>query len=182
MPAFRVRVVLTGPAGGAWVATHYMDVATSVNADSAVVNVGAFWDDVSPFICNTTSWETESEVVEYASPSTVTAFHQTTAESGVGGLSSHPVPLASQGLIRWRTSTLVGNRRVLGKTYIPSIPEGRSDIDGGLEAFTQVGLRDAGINLQVQGLVIASRAADLFAPVTGTDVWDQFAVLRSRRD
>lgn len=182
MPAFRVRTVLTGPAGSPWVATHYLDTATSVNADSAVVNVGAFWDDVSPLICNSTTWETEAEVVEYATPLTITAFHQTTPESGAGGVAANPVPLASQGLIRWRTETIVGNKRVLGKTYIPSIPENRSDVDGGVEAFTVVGLRDAGIALQVQGLVIASRAADVFAPVTGTDVWEEFAVLRSRRD
>lgn len=95
------------------------------------------------------------------------------------------LPPQTQLLCRLLTPTFVGGRRIRGRIFIP----------GQLELFNSVvGQPDAGLRTGVEDnledfitavsndLVVYSRTHHAFSAVNSVSVWNQWAVLRSRRD
>lgn len=182
MPAHRLTSVMTGTAGGPWVSQQWIDAGTTPDANDAADAVRLFWSGVSGLIGSGVTIQVEAEVPLFSDPATPTSVASTLSApiSTAGGTAV--LPPATQGLVRLRTGTFNGTRRVLGKIYIPYMTE-ESCVAGGTMWPDAAGVIDgAAEDLRAAGLVVASRALNVFAPVTGTDVWNQFAVLRSRRD
>jgi hypothetical protein len=90
--------------------------------------------------------------------------------------------------IQWRTGTVVGGRRLLGRTFIVPLLASAFDPDGTLNPAIIAQVQDAAEDLvttstsAAAALSVWSRTASLVAPVTSVVVPDQATVLRSRRD
>lgn len=182
MPAYRVQVEFTGLSGSPYLATHYIDQASAASPDVAVTAVGQFWGAIDGFLNSGLAWATLPEVPQYDSPSQVTEVNVRPTVTGGGGTNDVELPTATQALIRWRTNVFNGNRRVLGKTFVPGVTINALNTNGRPNAQLLLVLNDAAAALSAAGLVVASRALDVFAPTIGGDAWPEFAVLRSRRD
>lgn len=182
MPAYRAQAELTGLAGSPWLSTFYFDSAFMATPGAAVATVANFFDALDPLMSNSVDWATLPEVVRYTTPDTITDFFATEQIFGGGERAEDPLPTQTQGLIRWRTDTIVNNRRVLGHTYVPGATEVSSGIDGmPIPSYVTV-LQNAADILVTSSLMIASRVGNVFAPVTSRDIWSNWAVLRGRRD
>lgn len=181
MPAYRVRVGWTGLSGAPYLSTFYVGTGTVPDPQGAITVVDGFLNGIDTYVSNSLSWTTETEVFTFSTPDTVTAVTATIPSTGPGIGSGDQLPHASQGLVRWATNTLVGNRRVKGRTFLPGMLETNCNSIGGLAPSMITGVTAAAA-LLAPYLVIPSRTANLFAPVAGSSVWGQFAVLRSRRD
>lgn len=178
----RVRTVFTGVAGTPWYSNLYFgDTSLPADAHAAVVD---FWALIGPYIHTSVDWTVESEVTVLSiltgQPTSQTSVG---AISGGGTASGQPLPWATQGLLRARTEAYANGRNVRGRIFIPGLTEdaqsqGRPEPAVGplmVTAAEQLLLTDA-------TWVVWSRKNQIQPEVTSVDFWQEWAVLRSRRD
>jgi hypothetical protein len=179
----RTRTTLNGTQGSPYVMTHYFEGSGGTAASAAAAAVVAFMNALDAGITDQLVWEVESEVTELTEAGLIVASHTTAGGTGVGAAASEPLPIASQGLIQWRTGTYLGGREIRGRTFVPGLTSGAND-DGRVAASTVTFLEGAGELLLAQPVVpvVWSRKHQNSIPISGVTVWSQFAMLTSRRD
>lgn len=194
MAISRIRTVMTGVEGGPYFTNMYFQGVASQTVIDAVT---AFWAEIDEHLPVNTAVVVEGQfpVLDEATGDTISL------ETLLSG--SHPVAniaermaLATQGLIRLTTDGLVNNRRVEGRTFIPSGNEVDNNL-GTTSAAYRSSVATAHFNLigavsATNPLVVWSRpfeGSPTVDPrvgsshlVTGSLVNDQWSVLRSRRD
>lgn len=180
---WRVRTAITGGPGGAELSTHYFDTSAGTAQDAADA-VRAFWADCSGVIDGSYHFTVEPLVYTIDLTTGQAIATTTTSTTAVtGGSGTDPLPPATQALIRWHTGAFTGGRELIGKTYIPGMVENYNA--AGIPTSTLLTtLTTACNNLGSGGppnLVIWSRKHHLTAPAGLGSVWNQWAVLRSRR-
>lgn len=97
-----------------------------------------------------------------------------------------PIPPSNQMLIRWRTGFYQAGREVRGRSFIPGIRE-TTTTEGVIPTATVNGFNTA-LTTWLNALP-AGRTLQIWSPTQGTatnvnsvSVWNELAVLRSRRD
>lgn len=185
----RVRTVLTGLVQGGGVSTIYLRSEASKDPNTAISVVNAFWEAARSGISSQVSIAVQNTVDEIDGTGALVQQYVGTAVPGKqGGAAGATLPPATQGLLRMTTPTVVGGRRLRGRLFIPGPVSGP---EGGVTAPEQAYINDinaagagliAGAEAAQQRWVVWSRKNASYAPVTGTTVWNKYAVLRSRRD
>lgn len=135
---------------------------------------------------------TSGKVLDDTTGNLVDTWSDNTTQSAAGSGSGQPVPNASQALIRLRTLTIVRNRMLQGRIYLPGLVAGATaggEITGAAAAVI-VDYANAAVATDI-GLVIWSRPlkdddGNVLAPgtsavVTGVTLWNELAVQRKRR-
>lgn len=186
---YRVRTVFDGMQGAPWLNTLYFDQGGGT-AQQAVTAVGNFWGAVDALIDSEVNWRTEADVTDI-NPLTgqPTSVIQTTPVTGTGAAVGDALPVATQALVRWRTGFFSNGRERRGRTFVPALVEASGD-NGKLLAASQTTIQTAAAALiaDVNSILVVWSRPDLptlnggFSAVTASSVWEQFAVLRSRRD
>jgi len=181
---FRVRTTFNGLQGAPWLSTMHFDEAGGT-AQQCVNAVGTFWAAVDAFIDSEVDWETEVDV-EQVNPvnGQVTGLVSTTRANATGGVTGEALPVASQGLMRWRTGVFVAGREIRGRTFIPGLTELAND-NGRPVAAAISGFNSAAIGLITDAnsvFQIWSKANGQAQNVSAGSAWSEFAILRSRRD
>lgn len=195
---WRVQTQLSGPAiVGGGISTMFFDGAgLAVDAHSAVAS---FWQAIPTLVMGDNAGsvlgeialvrETDGQILQIESAPPVAIDF-----TGTGEVSS----LATQGLIRWRTSAFVDGREIRGRTFIPGPPEA-FNVGGRPNASYMTALNDAAAALgddPNSTLVVWRRPrpeqdppdpekparVGTFAVVTAVSAWQEWATLRSRRD
>lgn len=95
------------------------------------------------------------------------------------------LPRYVQGLVRWRTGEYIGGREIRGRTNIPLRPESINTAAGTPDpAFltSQDTKAAALIASATSTLVVWSKKNGSWSIVTSGGTWNQWSVLRSRRD
>lgn len=180
---YRVRFTFDGVQGSPYLATHYFSEALG-SAQQAATAAGTFWNSLEPVMASALNWSLERDVSHVnAATGQTTAVTQVNANSGVGSAGAGPLPFANQGLIRWRTGVFAGGREIRGRTFIPAPIETMSDEVPTSAYGTVVNPAiTALIGDANSTLVIWSRVNGVEEDVTSGDLWNSWAVLRSRRD
>lgn len=180
---YRVRVNFSGISGSPYVATHYFEILGGT-AQQAATAVGTFWGAVDNVLSNNLQWDLDTAVYSIdAATGQPFDVVQVTPASGTGGVAGDILSPASQGLISWRTGVFTNGRELRGRTFLPAIPEAQSTgapIAGFITAVSTAAgafIADANSDLQVY-----SRKHGVHASAVGGGVWNEWAVLRSRRD
>lgn len=183
---YKVRARITGVAGSPYWINGFFD-STGVGAADAAVEWAKFIASASNGL--PTGWSltcgSEVQVVEPANGQVIDV--EPIAPSTLAGTTNTPTgPRASQLLMRWKTNNYVNGRRVQGHTNIPITYTSDVGASGAVAGSTQTAWTNK-INGLLTGpagdaFVIWSRAAGEHFAVTNGSVWDQFSVLRSRRD
>lgn len=187
---FRVRTTFEGIQGSPWLNTLYFDDAAGT-AQQAATAAGTFWGAVDALMDSECVWSTEAEVaVINPLNGDLLSVEATTPVTGAGSLVQEALPIATQGLVRWRTGVVTNGREVRGRTFIPALCDASND-NGSVIAATVTAVNLACTNL------LASASAELHIwhrpneltgaagssePVITGTMWTNFAVLRSRRD
>jgi len=91
------------------------------------------------------------------------------------------MPPANQLLIEWRTGTYFGGRELRGRTFLGCLTEDQSNA-GVPFAATLSTVGGLANSLALESMVIYSPTKHQRAGAVSATVWNQFAVLRSRRD
>lgn len=183
MTLYRVRSSWSGGRGGGLLSTMYFDVLPG-SASDANAAVGAFWDDVKGFIANDLTVTTDAAV--YLIDETngqPTSIEAVTPIAVAGSQSAEPLPWANQVLLQWRTGLFSGGRELRGRTFIPGCTE-----TGSTDGLPATGTLSA-VNAAAATLIAdANTELVIYSPTNGTageviagTCWNEFAVLRSRR-
>ena len=183
----RVTTEMQGPPGAPFYTTMYFAGTTEGEASAAVAAVAAFWGDLTAEIAAGTTWTVFGEV-EVVDPVTgnITGTFSDPDVSNAFTNSADPLPWSSQILIRWRTGVFVAGREIRGRTFLPGFTEAASD-NGQVESGVVSGLQTPVDDLLTAasgagGLAVYSPTNGQAALVSNGSVWNQFAILRSRRD
>jgi len=193
----RVRTVFTGVAGAPFYNNLYFDAPdTLAGAQGAVDLVDTAWTTLTSIMAGSLFGTTEADVPVIDIPSGQMIGSYATSPGVIDPTSAaEPLPWATQGLVRLSTADFINGRQVRGRIYVPGLTEA-SQSTGQPNSSTIASLAN------MAAVLVASTAADLFiysrphpdpddpdvtidgvaSLVTGGSGWDQFAVLRSRRD
>lgn len=191
-----VRAISTGVAGSPYYTNLYFN-AEPTNVGIALARVSQFFTDLRPVMRTgiTTNVESEVRVID-PSTGTVTDIVVGAEQAPIAAAAAGSIaPPATQGLIRLQTSGLRLNRQVQGRIFVPGVTVAAVSPTGTAQAAYQTALTDAATALRAATsgvqLVVWSRPRTLTgpvglpgqqSPVTGASAWQNFAVLRSRRD
>lgn len=130
------------------------------------------------------SWQFEDEVrILDTVTGQLQSIEPTTAPPADQGLATlEPVADATQLLVRWRTDTIAGGRRLQGRTYLPGFSIG-SLSDGNVIPSTVSTVTTAANALVGSGYapVVWSRKNGIIASVGSASVWTEWATQRKRR-
>lgn len=182
----RMRTAWTGVQGTPLLSTHYFERVDSGSAASAADAVAALWTGMESCIDNALDWTVEPfvGVIDSATGTLVGVDSIAGGNSGSGASSSETLPFASQGLLTLATGAVVSGRILKGRTFIPGPCEGNND--HGVPDSTYLSTLSAAANDMLTSpdatLLVWSRAHGVAHEVVTYDPWNQWAVLRSRRD
>lgn len=181
---FRIRTIFSGVTGSPWVSTAFFNDTVGTPQD-CVDAVGTFWAAVDALMDSSVTWLTNADVETVDQTNgQVTAVTSTTPASGAGGGGALSLPIAAQGLVRWRTGDYINGREIRGRWFIPGLST-TSNTDGVVTPASVTVIQNAATALIADPdtiLNIWSRANNTARAVTSGSAWNQFAVLRSRRD
>jgi len=186
----RVTSVFAGPqiVGGGFNVMHFDSASDSSAAADAAE---AFWATVGAAMCTGNTVQVNREV-ELISESTgvITGIEDTGAHAVTTGANSNPISPASQGLIRLRTgvyrtsdTTPPRTKEIRGRIFIPAISE--SSCTAGVPDSAIITVWEGALTTLLAAtptLVVWSREHLEEPAVISGSVWNQFAVLRRRRD
>lgn len=177
----------TGYPGSPYYTTIYFGGSTEGEAIAAANAVTALWATLDGFLHVGATINVQDDVpqVDPATGQIIQNFVVTTAAT-VTTVVGEPLPPSNQALVRLRTGDYVAGRELRGRVFIPCQLETGS-LNGSLTVGWMGALDDAFEQLAVTasgagGLVVWSPTHGVASNVTSISVWDQFAILRSRRD
>lgn len=188
----RTAISGVGATGGGLSTLAFEDADEPDDVASLVGHVSDFWSQLcANYLHGDVTFQVESTQARYAA--STGALQEVYGEDGgpshTGVVTGAAAPKASQALIRWKTAQIVGNRLLQGRTFIPGIPAGALTAAGELNATYRVGLAGSAaalIDATNSALVVWSRPTSSRPGSTGlvtvASIWNELAVLRSRRD
>lgn len=173
--------------GGPWVSTLYFGGTTSGEANVAVTSTDLLWTGLESVCQNGLDMTVQTDV-EVVDPATgqITAIFVTAGGSATGSAGGDALPWSTQGLLRWRTGVYYNGREVRGRMFIPAQTESfnvsgvpsaawETDVETAAAAFL-VAAATAG------GHGVYSPTNGVFVPTVAQNAWNEWAILRSRRD
>lgn len=181
----RLRLAWTGP-GGSALSTFYFTESGGTSGDDAASAVEGWVNDVRGVVAN--DWTaTLSGVQGIIDDATGTLVGTTGIGGGFsisGDNSNEKSPLATQGLIQWGTAVVVSGRVLRGRTFIPGVTDASNDEGKPTSGYIS-DINTAASNLISDAssvLRVWSKKHGTSSAATSGGCWNQFAVLRSRRD
>lgn len=180
----KVRTVMTGVAGSPYYSNFYFADADDDAAD-CVAKVRAFWVALNEQlrVGATVTFDPEVMRIDSETGDVVGTGAYTAAAVPMNSV-AFALPPATQALVRLRTNTFNGGRRIQGRIYVPNLTTDWNT-GGQVNSGKAATLTTAATALATGSgpqLVIYSRTYGTFGPVSTASVWNQFSVLRSRRD
>lgn len=182
----RVRTVFTGVPGTPWYSNILFD--NDVAAEQAAHDaVATFWDDMSALMTSRVSYEVEGDVtIIDSSTGQPVGVVTVSPASGIGGLTTDPLPYQTQALVRLNTGEWVGGRQIVGHMYIPGLTETANNVAGVLQDTTAASIQASAETMTTEPgnptQVVFSRKNLAAYHVQTWQVPQTWAVLRSRRD
>lgn len=173
---------MTGVAGTPYYSNLYY--GDSVAAQDAVDSTKEFWDICAEFMVNDLQFAVDGTVVTIdAASGEITGSTAATGDVGQGTSTTEMLPRADQLLIQWGTGVYVEGRQARGRTFVPAL----ADFNNAEGVVATATLTTLTTNLEGwlagdPGLLIWSKKAGLSNVPNSVSVWNQFSVLRSRRD
>jgi hypothetical protein len=176
----------TTPAGSGFVSVNYWILGLSV-ADQR-----QDWQDFLEACATTlddgTSWNIRpvGRELNDVTGTLEDEWNEPTDQSGTGANSGDAVPDASQVLVRWNTSQIVGGRFLRGRTFLPGASTAAVDEGNVLPANVLAITTAANLLVAAAGGPgvwhrPVNGAGGEFHVATSGQCWSEFAVLRQRR-
>jgi len=180
----RVQQVATGVAGSPYYLTGYFDSSVTAAQDAADAWRSVIGDAVGNFVAPYSYLPiTQVDLVDPVTGNTVGVEPVSVAQLTFTA-SEDPLPPASSLLLRWRTGEYVEGREIRGRTNIARLGESASTL--GLVTAASITAWQARVTALLADArvkhVVWSPKNGVWAETISGSPWNQFAVLRSRRD
>lgn len=186
---YQIRCVWSGVVGGG-VSTFYTD---STHLAAALTNLNAFWEAVKPYLPSTVTVLVPGDGASYDDVTGAVSGGWAAGTATIHtGTSTNPYSAPSGAAINWTTGTIVGRRRLQGRTFLVPLTTNAYQEDGTLSPTALTALRTAAAALLTASgdflfkvwsrPSVANSGAGTSAYIAGSNVPDKAAVLRSRRD
>jgi len=184
----RSTVLLTGVAGAPYYSTLHWGGTTDGEAQAAADAHGHFWNQLQARLRSTMTATVAEEValVDVATGQILELF-PVTGGSVAFSDTGEPLPPSNQALLRLRTGIYVAGRELRGRLNVPGCME--DDSSGGVPSGSLITAVEAAWTFAMTtsggaagGPVVYSDTHHVSAPVSFVSMWNQWAVLRSRRD
>jgi len=178
----RITTVWTGAPGMPGTTTLY----GHENGDSTRDQVEAVGDFLTTLVSSldTRLTATVSGQVEIVSSTSgdITSIDDTGADVVVEmNDSATPLPYTTQLLVQFRTGVYFTGRELRGRMFIPGFCED-GNVDGAPDPDVVSGVAAAASTMVGHDFAVYSPSKHQWASVSAATVWNQWAVLRSRRD
>lgn len=178
----RIRTVFTGVAGSPWYVNMHFTSAGASTPQDQVQAVLDFWTAEKTYLNQGLRATVQGDVAEVD----VATGKQTGVISTTGGFvdmaaTAAALPTVNQALIRLRSSAYVNGRQVQGRIFIPGLSFSCIE-NGKVKPAFAASLTTQATALITAGLAIYSKTGSLVSTVASASVWQEFSVLRSRRD
>jgi hypothetical protein len=186
MALIRTSMVWNGSTGGQGFTQHYfLGAGDLAHCTAAVTQQDGFYDSLASNIANDLSWVISGDVeVIDVGTGLITSVVTVPEALGSGTHSDEKLPLATQGLVRWRTGTFINGRRLQGRTFLPGMVE-FNNADTGRVFTGFVGTVNTAAATFIGGSAdpaIYSKTHSSASSIQSASMWTEWAVLRSRRD
>lgn len=184
----RLRVGWTGTGiTGGGVSTHYFGGVGQSVADQAGIDLAAFWTaivDAAVAGSALARIETSADQIDENTGKITDQFSISPPSIPTASSTGITSP-ATQILVNWGTATFVNGRRLRGRTFVPSVKASVVTASGELNGSVRTTVAEAAEDLSgdvTSLLQVWSRTHLTAAKTITTDVPNELAVLRSRRD
>lgn len=182
----RVEIVWSGSPGSPYVSTFNL-LHTAGQADNVANALEDWLTAMKPdFISGVTAKVQPEQTIFDDSTGAPTGVEVGPGPTAIGGSNTgEALPWATQGLIRLTTSTYLGSRRLAGRLFLPAMSANNSQgkptpaFTGRVALATGALMVDLGASNKWR---VYSRTGHTSADVEAFTLWDNWAVLRSRRD
>lgn len=180
---FQLRAVWTDTAAGSGTNTLYGSEG-DVAVHDMRVELEAFYTE---WLSNHASDQCsvvipdEGDIIDSNNGDLLGVWTDGTPISVAGASGGDRVTLASQVLVQLKTTDIVGGRRLHGRIFLPGCLESQSD-DGFVGSGVLADTAAAAATCFTNDFAVYSPTHHTWATVTSTGIWNQFAVMRSRRD
>lgn len=176
----------TLPSGGGHLTVMYFEAGIAVASQRTALQT--FWTAIKNSLDSGASYviSTQGRELEDSTGTLVGSWTETSAKVGTGLNTGEPVADATQGLIQWRTASIIGGRFLRGRTFVPGLAN-TVEVNGNLQAATVTAFNTAANALiaSAAGLVVWHRpiagSGGSHDAVSTASTWTEFAVLRRRR-
>lgn len=193
MALSRITAVWQGFTGApGYTSFHFLAFGGGDETTSEVARVRSFFSELQPILPSSVSIQVqqETEILEEATGALINYGAAADPVAPVEGNGGTAYSAPSGGLVSWNTGTVVGNRRLRGRTFVVPLATASYQDDGTLTPVAIGALSDAAEALIGDGsgprLHVWSRPTNgsggVVGEVTGYRIPDLAAVLRSRRD
>ena len=186
------RVALSVPLGGNGVNVwHFLlpsGGATSSDLNAAAAALHTFYDDLHTYFPSGVNITFPAEATLIGTAGSVIGFAPVTPPAAVAGTGSGGFAAGAGARVVWGTDAVSNGRRVRGSTFLVPLTGSNYDTNGSLVESYRTTIRTkaqavitatAGLGTQ---LAVYSRATHEQHLVTGAEVPDKAAFLRSRRE
>lgn len=182
----RITTIWSAARGGPYYTNMFFTGSTAAHAADAHSAVVGLWSNLSANLSNTVSAVVQSDV-DVVDPATgfITDQWQVPSVTVAGASSNQPLPQSNQLLIRWVTGFYANGRQIRGRTFVPGATEMMTSV-GRVEPATLAVFNPFLTSMLASldpdnDLAIWSREAGTVTAVSSGSFWEEFAVLRSRR-
>lgn len=188
MPFTRITALWTGAAGLPGFSRFRFDTAmTGAEAAAAASRVRAFFEAIKTSIPSGISITFDGVATVFSDVGVQTGIVAYTPPANVSGGAAGTYSAPAGGVINWLTGLFHGGRQIRGRTFLVPLGSGAFQSDGTIATATLSAVLTAGNALLGGGppmIVFSNDGAGFTAvtPVTGCNMPDRAAVLRSRRD
>ena len=183
----RVTSEWTGAEGSPYYTTMHFGGSTQGEATAAANAVAALWNDLLGHFRDDMSVNVSDDVpqIDVVTGDILQNFVVSTAlQSGLS--TGDPLPPFTQALLRLRTGVYIAGRELRGKVFIPGLTENDNLNGRPLAALMSEIQDDVGNTIgglpSSNFLLVWSPTHGEAANITSQTVWDEWALLRSRRD
>lgn len=192
MVMVRVDSIWTGPSiRGGGITQLFFGEGGGTSQD-AVNAVQTFWGAITGYFAENNFVEVDpvTTILNEEDGSLEGVASTSTSGPIEGNDSGDPLPVATQGLVRWFTGGVAGNRLVRGRTFLPAMVETNNTagvpVAGfitAIETAANALISDAETQFGIWHRPTGPALVDgSFNPVVATSCWNEWASLRSRRD
>lgn len=178
---------MTGVAGAPFYSNLFFNEAATPDPTTLVSEVAAFWQATADYSALGMSGTVEG-AIPTIDPATgdIVSVENVAQDTFTGGRAGNLLPPATQGLLRLLTGTYEAGRQVRGRVFIPALSvEAGTAVPGSgtINAWNNAAAAliadalDAGYEW-----VVWSRKNGVQRTITSVAAWQEYSVLRSRRD
>lgn len=186
MGLIRIRSVWTGVAGSPYYTNQFFSASNSAEAQDAMDAVLTLWNVFTNYLRTPLRVDAEPFVPSInVATGAIVGGYDLDPGTGVQFTSSGDLlPPATQMLIRETTGVYAGGRQIRGRSYMPGWGEGANSVNGTVDTATRTLVQGAFNDLLGGSAVpvVYSPKNGQAEPITAYSVWEQWSVLRSRRD